>query len=97
MMPTSYRTDSPAFYEIRIAGILDEHWSGYLGGLSITTAQSGEDEALVITTLKGQLIDQTALMGVLNTLYDYQYLLLAVARQCGGQSESEHEQNCEEI
>ena len=48
---------------------------------------------MIITTLKGQLIDQAALMGVLNTLYDYQYTLLSVAHQSGGQSESEPEQN----
>lgn len=93
MMPTCPRTNSPAFYVIRITGVLDEQWSGYLGGLSIATDQPGEDAASVITTLTGQLIDQAALMGVLNTLYDYQYTLLSVERQSDEQSQSESKQN----
>jgi hypothetical protein len=59
---------TPARYRIRVKGILDQSWSGRLGGMTITMEQ--EDEAPV-TTLYGRLLDQAALLGVLNTLYDY--------------------------
>ena len=52
-----------------LKGILDQSWSGRLGGMTITTTEQ-EDEAPV-TTLTGRLLDQDALLGVLNTLYDY--------------------------
>ena len=67
---------TPARYRIRVKGILDEGWSDRLGGMKITTAGQG-DEAPV-TTLVGQLVDQAALFGVLNALYDYHYPLLSV-------------------
>jgi hypothetical protein len=34
-----------------------------------------------VTTLRGELIDQAALMGVLNTLYDLGFVLLKVERK----------------
>ena len=59
----------PATYRIRVQGYLDQSWFDRLGGLTITTTEQ-EDEAPV-TTLVGDLSDQAALLGVLNTLYDY--------------------------
>ena len=44
--------------------------------MTITTTGAG-DEAPV-TTLVGRLVDQAALFGVLNALYDYHYPLLSV-------------------
>lgn len=85
--------DSSAVYVIRVAGVVDERWSSYMGGLSITVTQPGEGDALLVTTLEGQLIDQAALMGVLNTLYNYQYALLSVECQGDGRSEHAPEQN----
>jgi hypothetical protein len=49
-------------------GTLDKKWSDYYGGMAIE-----HDIVLnkyAMTTLTGQLIDQSALMGVLNSLYD---------------------------
>jgi len=70
------RRDMPATYRIRIQGYLDESWSGQLGGMAISTAQSG-DEAPV-TTLEGELVDQAALAGVLGMVYDLGCPLLSV-------------------
>ena len=58
----------PATYCISILGTLDKKWSDYCGGMTI-------EHDLVLnqypmTTLTGQLIDQSALIGVLNSLYD---------------------------
>ena len=61
--------DKPARYRIRVKGILDASWSGRLGGMTITTAEQEDDTP--VTTLIGDMLDQAALLGVLNTLYDY--------------------------
>lgn len=70
--------DQPAVYRIRIQGQLDENWSDYLGGLEIrcTPLSSNPD----VTTLSGQLFDQAALFGVLNSLYGLGLPLLSVER-----------------
>jgi len=67
-----YRPSSSMFelatYRISILGTLDKKWSDYCGGMTI------EHDILLnqypMTTLTGQLIDQSALLGVLNSLYD---------------------------
>jgi len=58
----------PATYRIGILGTLDKKWSDYCGGMTI------EHDIVLnqypMTTLTGQLRDQSALIGVLNSLYD---------------------------
>ena len=66
----------PATYRISILGTLDKKWSDYCGGMTIE-----HDLALnqyPMTTLTGQLIDQSALIGVLNSLYDMGYPIISV-------------------
>jgi hypothetical protein len=68
--------DSPATYRIRVQGTLGSDWSDRLGGMTITTvAREGEPP---VSTLCGQLVDQAALLGVLNALYDWLLPLLSV-------------------
>ena len=67
---------APARYRIRVKGILDEGWSDRLGDMRIST--SGQEDEAPVTTLVGRLVDQAALFGVLNALYDYHYPLLSV-------------------
>ena len=71
-----FRNDEPAVYSIRVAGILDESWSGRLGGMSI--ANSTETYQTQTTTLSGLLMDQAALFGVLNALYNMHLPVLSV-------------------
>ena len=66
----------PAIYRIRVMGQLDSSWSERLGGMTVTTT-GGRDTAET-TMLEGQLLDQAALTGVLNTLYDLHFPLLSV-------------------
>jgi hypothetical protein len=73
---------SPANYEIRVVGKLDENWSNRMGGLMITSSILNNQQ--VITTLEGNLIDQAALFGVLMTLYDLRLPLLSV--ECRGEN-----------
>ena len=66
----------PATYRISIMGTLDKKWSDYCGGMTIE-----HDIALnqyPMTTLTGILADQSALIGVLNSLYDIGCPILSV-------------------
>ena len=66
----------PATYHIRVQGILDVRWSDRLGGMAISS--TGPESEAPVTSLSGRLLDQAALCGVLNTLYDLRLPLLSV-------------------
>jgi hypothetical protein len=68
--------DTPATYRIRVKGYLDSSWSDQLGGLAITS--TSQDDGSAVTTLRGELLDQAALAGVLSALYSLQLPLLLV-------------------
>jgi hypothetical protein len=70
--------DEPAVCQIRVQGSLAQHWSEYLGGLSIAVA---DDAGQTVTTLTGEVLDQAALMGILTGLYGMGYPLLSVECQ----------------
>ncbi len=67
--------DKPAAYRIQIQGHLGQHWADYLGGLSISVS---DEPDRAVTTLSGQVMDQAALFGILNSLYDLGFPLLYV-------------------
>jgi hypothetical protein len=50
-----------------VQGVVDERWSDWLEGLSIVHALT--QEGIVVTVLEGDLIDQSALVGVINHLH----------------------------
>jgi hypothetical protein len=66
----------PATYRIQVQGVVDENWSEYYGGMTIQAKL--EPDHPPVTTLTGQLLDQAALMGVLNRLYGLYLPLLSV-------------------
>ena len=78
--PKGVTFGTAAVYQIGVQGFLDESWSDRMNGADIR-AQDLPDEAPV-TVLTGCFVDQTALAGVLNTLYDLGFPLLSV--QCLG-------------
>jgi hypothetical protein len=49
-------------YEIRVSGQLDEKWSDWFEGMQVKLLKNGE------MVLRGAILDQAALMGVLNKL-----------------------------
>ena len=49
-------------YEIHVKGYLDNSWSEWLDGLDVKLSENGE------TVIYGSILDQSALMGVLNKL-----------------------------
>jgi hypothetical protein len=66
----------PARYRIRVQGRVMENWSDRLEGMTISLDKTNEKE--VICTLEGELIDQGALLGVVNTLYELHLPVLSV-------------------
>ena len=66
----------PAVYKIRVKGVLSESCSEILGGMQISVKQSSGEESESI--LIGQINDQSALAGVLNTLYEFHHTIISV-------------------
>ena len=80
MDPSSsrYLLDTRCRYCILINGTLDTGWSDRLGGMTISAAKQAGGTPT--TTLIGELADQSALVGVLNTLHDLGIPLIKVER-----------------
>jgi hypothetical protein len=62
----------PTYYQIKIKGHLDGHWSAWFDGLTISNEENGE------AVLYGPLPDQAALHGVLIKIRDLGLPLLAI-------------------
>jgi hypothetical protein len=61
-------------YEIRVAGHLSSRWEAWFDGLSLTEAGDGT------TVIRGPLVDQSALHGVLQKLRDLGIPLISVTQ-----------------
>jgi hypothetical protein len=68
--------DRPAIYQICVQGIIDPNWSDRLAGMTIR--QVAEEASPPFTILDGELNDQAALLGVLNSLYELHLPVLSV-------------------
>jgi hypothetical protein len=68
------RPDGPARYEIRLQGHLAPRWAAWFDGLSLLNDGDGT------TALRGPVIDQAALHGVLQKVRDTGLPLLSVTR-----------------
>ena len=64
-------------YEIRVKGQLDQQWSAWFQGLSISYDGEGN------TVLRGPLADEAALHGVLIKVRDLALPLIALRREEG--------------
>jgi hypothetical protein len=72
-LPT-YRYDRPTLYEIRIKGHLDVRWADWFDGLSVTHDGDGT------TILRGPVVDQAALHGLLRKVHNLALPLVSVIR-----------------
>lgn len=59
-------------YQLRIAGHLDEHWSAWFGGLILIRQNDGT------TTLRGPVVDQAELHGLIARVRDLGTTLISV-------------------
>jgi len=66
-------TDGRQAYRIRVEGMLDERWSGWFDGMTVTF-ESGT------TILIGALADQAALRGIMDKIWDLNLNLISVNR-----------------
>jgi hypothetical protein len=78
LSPSRSGFDRPATYRIGVQGRIPARWSDRLEGMAITEG-SAEAEPPV-TTLVGELADQVALAGVLNTLVELHVSVVSVER-----------------
>jgi hypothetical protein len=63
-----------SIFEIRVQGHLDQHWSSWFDGLTMSYDEDGT------TLLRGNLVDDAALHGVLMKVRDLAIPLLSVNR-----------------
>jgi hypothetical protein len=73
--------DGPARYRILVKGSIPGNWSDRVDGMSIR--QDAADDGVPVTTLEGELADQAALIGVVNTLYALHLPILLVKQVVG--------------
>lgn len=62
-------------YQISIKGRLDQSYSSRFAGMRI---HSFEADGKDFTTMTGTIVDQAQLLGVLNSLNNYQYSVISV-------------------
>jgi hypothetical protein len=66
----------PAVYKIKVQGEINGSLANRLGGLQINVNRSKANT--LETVLIGQINDQAALSGLLNTLYDFHIPIISV-------------------
>jgi hypothetical protein len=71
----------PGIFEIRIKGHLDDKWTDWFEGLTITLEEDGN------TLLTGPVIDQAALHGLLKKVRDLGMPLVSVSPVVYGQTD----------
>jgi hypothetical protein len=61
-------------YEIRVKGHLDQRWSDWFGGMTVTNEVNGD------TVISGSVVDQAALHSLLIKVYNLNLTLISVSR-----------------
>ncbi|MBJ7356094.1 MAG: hypothetical protein JHD21_01970 [Nocardioides sp.] len=64
----------PGRYEIRLTGHLDPRWAGWFDGMAVTNDADGT------TVIRGDVVDQSALHGLLHKVRDIGLPLVSVVR-----------------
>ena len=66
-------TNKQTIYQIKMQGKLDEKWSDWFNEMTVTLESD-------ITTLTGAVVDQAALRGILDKVWDLNLTLISVNR-----------------
>jgi hypothetical protein len=61
-------------YEIRVEGLLDEHWSAWFDGMDVASDADG------VTVIAGPVTDEAALHGLLAKIRDLGLPLISLRR-----------------
>ena len=71
-------TDTPVarHYQITVEGKIDPSWSDWFNGMTLVS--SIEADGLYTTTLTGAVVDQVALRGLINRLWDLNLVLRSI-------------------
>ena len=64
------------YYQITVEGMITENWSEWLNGMQVVSHK--ELSGMQVTTLSGVMLDQVALRGLLNRLWDLNLVLRSV-------------------
>ncbi len=69
----------PGRYEIRLKGRLDPRWASWFDGMAVSNDGDGT------TVIRGHVVDQSALHGLLNKVRDIGLPILSVVRLAADQ------------
>jgi len=61
-------------YEIRVKGHLDQRWSAWFDGMTLTVEANGD------TIISGHVVDQSALHSLMNKVHSLNLTLISVLR-----------------
>ncbi len=67
---------APCHIRLTIKGILDESWADYFGSLTIEPSGGSSREG--VTVIAGDLPDQSAFVGIMNSVQVFNMTLLTV-------------------
>lgn len=74
MSETTAAHEGPGLYEIRVQGRLADRWTAWFDGFAITTDDDGT------SVIRGHVVDQSALHGLLQKVRDVGLPLVSVVR-----------------
>ena len=72
-----FALEQPSVYIVQVQGVINETWLDYFDDMKMTV--EGED-GWATTTITGTVMDQSALQGLLQNLYNMGLVLLKVER-----------------
>lgn len=75
-------------YEIKVKGLLDEHWKSWFEGMTLRCATNGEPRQ-EYTLITGPIVDQPALHGLLAKIRDLNLILISVREIRPDESETQ--------
>jgi hypothetical protein len=64
------------YYRVIVEGKVDASWSDWLNGMELVSQK--EADGMQVTTISGVVVDQVALRGLLNRLWDLNMVLNSV-------------------
>jgi len=70
--------EQPAMYQIKVQGQLDERWSDWFNGMTLTFESASNSSP--ITTLTGAVADQAKLRGILSKIWDLNMTVISVTQ-----------------